>query len=87
MVGFGRVYPSREIIGLVRWSVFFRFSRVLADGASSSSCNTRGIPFSMPKSMSGYSTSNRGNDVVVCHLVRRLAWCQVQELVSQLLQV
>ena len=42
----------------------FCFSCVLADGASSSSCNTRGVPFSMPKSTSGYSTSNRGNDVV-----------------------
>ncbi len=42
----------------------FRCSRVLADGASSSSCNTRGVPFSMPKSTSGYSTSNRGKNVV-----------------------
>ncbi len=37
---------------------------MLADGVSSSSCDTRGVPFSMPKSTSGYSTSNRGKDVV-----------------------
>ena len=43
---------------------FFRCSRVLADGASSSSCDTRGVTFSMPKSTSGYSTSKCGKDVV-----------------------
>ncbi len=43
---------------------FYRCSRVLADGASSSSCDARGVLFSMPKSTSGYLTSNRGKDVV-----------------------
>ena len=37
---------------------------MLADGASSSSCDTRGVPFSMPKLTSGYLTSNHKKDVV-----------------------